>query len=182
MKYQKIISLVSAGAFLVAISGCNIDSIPLKSRYADHVTEFTTAKPVDSTWAVIEALFEGSGMGVKKLEKGKGRLVTKMVPAHPMYSHEDPNGQMESPEAWVIVERVLKNGKEWKAKEFFSTWNIQVDVAGAGSRVRIDPELTCTFYPNIFTSMEFPARSTGRMEDRLRQALMGDSVFQFANE
>jgi hypothetical protein len=155
----------------VLVSGCDADLVPLKGTYKTDLSEIMTDHSVDSTWAVIERVFASGGLPLKSVNKRTGNVVTKKIPLNSTYTFEDGQGRMESPDAWVVMEKVYNKNHFWKPKDIYSTWCIQVDSSGSGARVRVDPYVECTYHPNAFVVMGSSAWSTGKLEGLLARAL-----------
>jgi hypothetical protein len=167
-------------SFLVIIAmimnGCNPELVPLKGKYENSPFEITSTKPGDSLWVNITQLFETKGLVLKHIDKKKGLLTTTKTSFIPVYTFEDPDGQLIKPEAWVVIKKTIVNKKEWNPKSIYSRWNIQITESGNGTTtIKVDPIVICTYYPNMFTSAEGQEQSTGKLEELIRSSILTSS-------
>lgn len=165
MKIYNKIYWVTIVIGIVIINGCSSYIVPLKGKYADRTVEITTAASVDSTWLMINQLFTEKGLPVKKSVKEKGVIITAKSSFIPAYTFEDNDGKLVEPEAWIVLREVMVNKKKWVPKKIFCEWNIQITETEKGmTTIKIAPIVICTYYPNMFTSMEDKSQSTGKLE------------------
>ena len=171
-------NLYSLALFIVLIMvvGCNPALVPLKGNYVDSPLELTSAKSIDATWLMITDLFAANGLVVESIDKKKGLIITTKTPFISPYTFENKDGQLKESQAWVVLQKVLVNKKEWIPKKIYSQWNIQVTESGKGTRVKVDPVVICTYYPNIFTSVQVRSQSTGGLEEHIKSSLTNDLV------
>jgi hypothetical protein len=89
-----------------------------------------------------------------------------------IYTFEDKDGQLEQPQAWVVMPKVFNKEKEWKPGDIIGQWSIQVVESGKGvTTIKIDPSVSCAYYPKSFVRSEVQGQSTGKLE-----ALVGQSL------
>jgi hypothetical protein len=151
---------------IVIINGCNPKLIPLKGKYADSPFEITSIKSVDSIWVDITQLFNQNGLSIKKLEKEKGVIVSTKTSFIPAYTFEDKDGKLIQPEAWIVLEEVYLKKKKWYPNKIYCQWDIQITEKGKElSTIKVAPIVMCTYYPNMFTTMEIHCQSTGKLEE-----------------
>src|SRR5688572_26949814 len=149
----------------IIVNGCTPDSVPLKGKYADKPIEFTSTRTIDSLWLNISQLFAEKGLVIKKVDAEKGLIVTTKTSFISAYTHEDEGGKLVEPQAWVVLQKDFTKRKEWDPKTIYSEWKIQInETEGGVTIIKIDPIVICTYYPNIFTSMEVRGQSTGKLE------------------
>src|SRR5436305_4928 len=91
--YNKISFLAVIIGAVIIFGGCNPVLIPFKGKYSATPLEITSAKSVDSIWLNINRLFTEKGLHIKKLEKGKGIVVSTKTSFIPAYTFEDANGE-----------------------------------------------------------------------------------------
>lgn len=152
---------------VIAVS-CNLSTVPIKGKYREKPSEITTTKPIDSVWSNLNDIFTKNGLPIKKIDKNMGVIRTKKIPMNSIYTFEDSNGQLEQPQAWVVLMKDFNNEKQWTPKIIYGQWNIQITETGKGkTTIKIDPVVICTYYPNSFTKMETPGQSTGKLEGLL---------------
>lgn len=171
LKIYNKISLFAIVISIIILDSCSSYIIPLEGNYVDTFAEITSTKPVDSTWSNITQLFVEKGLSIKKLEIEKGVIVSTKS-SFIAYTFEDKDGKLIEPEARIVLKKVLINKKEWNHNKIFCKWNIQIAETGKGiSTVRVSPIVICTYYPNMFTSIEDHAQSTGKLEELLERSL-----------
>jgi hypothetical protein len=157
---------------MLLMNGCNPNLIPMKGKYVDASTEITVAKSADSTWVKITELFAAKGLKVKSIDKTKGQMITTKTSFISAYAFEDKDGQLEEPRAWVVIPKVYLKEKQWMPKDIRSKWDIQIsENAGGRTVIKIDPVVTCTYHPNMFTVVEDRGRSTGRLEALIKSSI-----------
>jgi hypothetical protein len=158
---------------LVMINGCLPASIPLKGRYETSPSKITSTKPIDSIWSTLTDLFSANGLLLKKFEKKKGLMIPAKTSFIPVYTFEDKDGQLQVPQAWVVLQKVIVNKKEWKPKRIYGQWTIQITETGNGTTtIIVDPIVICTYFPNVFTSVETRGQSTGKLEELIKRSLI----------
>ena len=174
MRYAaKTFSLILICIVVIAIS-CNPSIVPLQGKYSDKPSEITTTRPIDSVWSNLNDIFTKNGLPVKKIDKDKGVIRTKKIPMNSIYTFEDNNGQLEQPQAWVVLMKDFNNEKQWTPKIIYGQWSIQITETEKGkTTIKIDPVIICTYYPNSFTKVEAPGQSTGKLERLLEGRLNG---------
>ncbi len=150
---------------VIIVNGCTPDSVPLKGKYTDNPTEFTSTKSSDTLWLNVSQIFSENGLVVKKIDTEKGLIVTKKTQFISVYTHEDKDGKLEEPRAWVVLQKDFTKRKVWKPKRIYGEWTIQINETESGvTKIKIDPIVICTYYPNMFTKMETRGQSTGKLE------------------
>ena len=165
MGKSKVSSLFPLLILIVSMNCCNPNSIPIKGKYADSQSEITLTKSADSIWLKITNLFVAKGLMVKSIDKNKGQIVTTKTPFISAYTFEDKDGQLEEPQAWVVLSKVFLKKKQWIPKKIYSQWSIQIsEMAGGRTMVKVDPVVICTYFPNGITSVEARGQSTGTLE------------------
>jgi hypothetical protein len=158
---------------VIIINACTPDSVPLKGKYAEKPIEFTSTKSRDSLWLTIRQIFVEKGLSIKKVDTQKGLIVTTKTPFIDAYTHENKDGELVEPQAWVVLQKEFTKRKEWSPKAIYGEWKIQIDETGIGvTKIKIDPIVICTYYPNMFTSMEARGRSTGKLESLIDSTLL----------
>jgi hypothetical protein len=81
------------------------------------------------------------------------------------------------PDAWVVLEKEFTKRKVWNPKTIYGQWRIQINEPESGlTRIKIDPLVICTYYPNMFTSMEARGQSTGKLEHLIDSTLVNNSI------
>jgi hypothetical protein len=147
------------------MNGCDASLAPLKGKYSDAPSEITLTLPADSIWVKIADLFSAKGLKVKSIDKIKGQIITTKSSFISAYTFEGKDGQLEEPQAWVVLPKVIRKEKQWIPKSIYSKWNIQIaETTGGQTMVKVDPVVLCTYYPNAFTVAEVSGRSTGVVE------------------
>lgn len=92
------------------------------------------------------------------------------------YTHEDKDGKLEEPRAWVVLQKDFTKRKVWKPKRIYGEWTIQINETESGvTKIKIDPLVICTYYPNMFTKMETRGQSTGKLESLIDSTLLNNS-------
>jgi len=158
------------------INGCTPDSVPLKGKYIDNPIELTSTKTSDSLWLKIRQIFTEKGLVIKKVDAEKGLIVTTKTSFNSAYTHEDKDGKLVEPQAWVVLQKDFTKRKEWNPKTIYSEWKIQInETEGGVTIIKIDPLVICTYYPNMFTSMEVRGQSTGKLENLIDSTLLSNS-------
>jgi hypothetical protein len=171
MKYSIAVIIVTV------VNGCTPDSIPLKGKYLDNPIEFTSTKSSDSLWLNIRQIFSEKGLVIKEIDTEKGLIVTKKTPFISVYTQEDKDGKLVEPDAWVVLEKEFTKRKVWNPKTIYGQWRIQINEPESGlTRIKIDPLVICTYYPNMFTSMEARGQSTGKLEHLIDSTLVNNSI------
>ena len=171
MKYSIAVIIVTV------VNGCTPDSIPLKGKYLDNPIEFTSTKSSDSLWLNIRQIFSEKGLVIKEIDTEKGLIVAKKTPFISVYTQEDKDGKLVEPDAWVVLEKEFTKRKVWNPKTIYGQWRIQINEPESGlTRIKIDPLVICTYYPNMFTSMEARGQSTGKLEHLIDSTLVNNSI------
>lgn len=159
-------------AIMIVTGACDPDLVPLKGNYRVSALEITSTESTDSIWSHLTHLFTTHGLPVKSIQKKNGVIVSAKTPFISIYSLEDKDGQLQQPQAWVVMPKVVNKQKEWKAKEIYGQWSIQVTETGKGATtIKVDPIIICTYSPNLFTSVEVQGHSTGNLEELIRNSL-----------
>jgi len=154
------------------INGCNPYTIPLKGKYPMNPLEITSSKSIDSTWLDLTDLFALKGLHIKKIDKKEGLIVTKKTSFVSAYTMEDKDGNLEEPDAWVVLPMMMVHDKQWNPKIIYSQWSVQVIKGENGEAlVKVDPVVLCTFFPNMFTKVETRGQSTGKMEELVKSSI-----------
>ena len=162
---------------IIIISGCNPNMIPLKGNYVASPIEFTSAQSSDSLWLHITQIFAEKGLGVKKVDKMKGLIVSKKTPFISVYSFEDTVGALKEPQAWVVLQKVFIKTKLWNPKTIYGKWSIQISDAEADIKtIKIDSIVICTYSPNIFATVETRGQTTGRLEKLIDSTLLHNFI------
>ena len=162
-------SMVSILA-LVITYGCNPRIVPLTGQFRNSAFEMISEKSIDSVWTGLTHLLTSNGLPVKSIQRTEGIILTKKAPFNSIYTFEDNNGKLLQPDAWVVIEKTYVKNRQWKPKEIFGKWNILVTDAGDGrSRIKVDPVVVCTYYPNSFTAVETRCPSTGKLEELINR-------------
>ena len=175
MKVFSGVCLLFAVIVVFSISSCVPDSMPLKGTYDTLTLEITTTKSVDQTWSTITDLFTTQGLGIEAIDKEKGLITSKKTPFIATYTFENQNGQLQVPEALVVLRRAARNEEQkWIPKSIYSKWSVQITAGAKGTVIKIDPVVMCTYYPNTFTSVETHEQSTGKLEAKIRTALLAN--------
>ena len=160
----------------IIINGCTPDSVPLKGKYIDNPTEFTSAKSSDSLWLDIRQIFSENGLVIKKIDTAKGLIVTKKTPFISVYTQENKDGKLVEPQAWVVLQKDFTKRKEWKPKIIYGKWEIHINEAESGvTKIKIDPIVICTYFPNMFTKVETRGQTTGKLESLIDSTLLNNS-------
>ena len=158
---------------VIIINGCSPTFSPLKGKYTDSPVEFTSTKASDSVWVVITQIFSENGLKIKKIDKVKGLIVSKDTPFIPVYSFEDNDGNLEVLQAWVALHKDYVKGKVWNPKTIRGEWQIQInETETSGTKIKIEPIVNCTYFPNMFTSVHSTGQSTGKLEKLIDSALL----------
>ena len=169
--YNKPYSI--AAIIVIIINGCTPESVPLKGKYIDNPLDFTSTKTSDSLWLNIRQIFSENGLVVKKVDTEKGLIVTKKTPFISVYTHEDKDGKLIEPQAWVVLQKDFTKKKVWKPKIFYGEWKIQINETQSGvTKIKIDPIVICTYFPNMFTKVETRGQSTGKLENLMDSTLV----------
>ena len=172
--YYKPYSIVLI--IVIIINGCTPDSVPLKGKYADNPIEFTSTKTRDSLWLNIRQIFSEKGLVIKKIDAKEGLIVTKKTPFISVYTREDKDGKLVEPHAWVVLHKDFTKRKVWNPKIIYGEWRIQINETQSGvTKIKIDPIVICTYYPNMFTKMEVRGQSTGKLERLIDSTLLNNS-------
>jgi len=172
--YYKPYSIVVILALILI--GCTPNTVPLKGKYTDNPTEFTSTKSSDSLWSTIRQIFSEKGLVIRKIDTEKGLIVTNKTPFISVYTQEDKDGKLVEPQAWVVLQKDFTKKKVWNPKTIYSEWTIQINEMGSGvTKIKIDPIVICTYYPNMFTSMEARGQSTGKLESLIDSTLVSNS-------
>ena len=162
---------------VIIINGCTPDSVPLKGKYTDTPIEFTSTKTSDSLWLNIRQIFSEKGLVIKKIDTKEGLIVTKKTPFISVYTQEDKDGKLEEPRAWVVLQKDFTKRKVWKPKRIYGEWTIQINETESGvTKIKIDPLVICTYYPNMFTSMKAKGQSTGKLKSLIDSTLVNSSI------
>jgi hypothetical protein len=170
MRKSKVSTLFPLLILIVCMNCCNPNSLPIKGKYADSHSEITLNKSADSIWLKVTNLFVAKGLMVKSIDKVKGQIVTTKTPFISAYTFEDKDGQLEEPQAWVVLSKVFLKKKQWIPKKIYSQWSIQIsEIAEGRTLVKVDPVVICTYYPNGITSVEDRGQSTGTLEALIKQ-------------
>ncbi len=109
------------------MAACTPELVQIKGKYNDSPIEITSVQQTDSVWLKLTTLLSIHGLLVKKIDKVKG-LLTSKESAFIAYTFEDDNGKLIQPQAWVVLNKAIVNGKQWYPKAIYSQWNIQVNV------------------------------------------------------
>ena len=120
MEKSKVSTLFPLLILIMSMNCCNPNSIPIKGKYADSQSEITLTKSADSIWLRVTNLFVAKGLMVKSIDKIKGQIVTTKTPFISAYTFEDKDGQLEEPQAWVVLSKVFLKKKQWIPKEIYS--------------------------------------------------------------
>jgi hypothetical protein len=151
------------------VNGCDASLVPLKGKYSDAPAEITLARSADSIWSKISDIFAAKGLKVKSIDKSKGQITTAKTDFISAYTFEGKDGQLENPQAWVVLPKVFSKEKQWIPKGIYSKWNIQIaETAGGQTMVKVDPVVLCTYHPNAFTVAEVSGQSTGTFEKMIK--------------
>lgn len=157
----------------ILINGCNPYSVPLKGKYSDIPIEFTSTEKTDSIWVIITRIFSENGLAVKKIDKVNGLILSKDTRFIPVYSFEDKDGNLEKSQAWVVLKKTYIKEKLWNPKEIRGEWQIQMSETDSGvTKIKISPTVNCTYFPNMFASMNTDGLSTGKLEKLIDSALL----------
>ena len=157
---------------IILAYGCNPVLVPLKGKYSDRAFEITTTQSIDSVWSKLTDIFTTNGLPIKSIEKKKGTVLTVKQPINSLYTFEGKDGQLEHPQAWVVLTKVFNKKKEWKPRDIYGQWSIQItETEKAITTIKIDPIVICTYFPNTFTTMESRGQSTGQLEELLERSL-----------
>jgi hypothetical protein len=163
----------TAVIIVLIINGCTPDSVPLKGKYVDNPIEFTSTKTSDSLWLNIRQIFSEKGLVIKKIDTKEGLIVAKKTPFISVYTQEDNDGKLVKPHAWVVLQKEFTKKKVWNPKIIHGEWRIQINETESGvTKIKIDPIVICTYYPNMFTSMESRGQSTGKLENLIDSTLV----------
>jgi len=169
--YNKPYSI--AVIIVILVNGCTPDSVPLKGKYIDNPIEFTSTKTSDSLWLTIRQIFSEKGLVIKKVDTEKGLVVTKKTPFISVYTHEDKDGKLIEPQAWVVLQKDFTKKNVWNPKTIYGEWRIQINETESGvTKIKIDPIVICTYFPNMFTSVESRGQSTGKLENLMDSTLV----------
>ncbi len=175
MKFMRIANRIYSGIIITAIItayGCSPVMVPLKGKYSDSPVVFTSTKSIDSIWLNLTKILSTNGLPIKNIEKKKGIILTMKAPINSVYTFEDKDGQLLEPQAWVVLTRVFNKKKEWKPKDIYGQWSIQITETEKGrTTIKVDPIVICTYFPNTFTTMETRGQSTGKLEELLQRSL-----------
>jgi hypothetical protein len=162
---------------ILIINGCNPYSVPLKGKYIESPIEFTSTVKTDSIWLNITKIFSQNGLAVKKIDTVNGLILSKDTRFIHVYSFEDKDGNLEVPQAWVVLKKNLCQGKAMDPKEIRGEWRIQINQTDSGvTKIKIDPIVDCTYFPNMFASMNTSGLSTGKLEKLIDSALLNSST------
>lgn len=88
-----------------------------------------------------------------------------------LYNFENKEGQLQEPQAWVVLHRTVMNKKERNPKIIYGQWSIQISNVGKGTVIMMAPTVDCTFFPNMLTSIEVKGHSTGKLEELIKSSL-----------
>jgi hypothetical protein len=171
---MNILSRFKLGALMACIIlfGCNPELVPLKNRYENVPTEISSSLSIDSSWARIAALFNAHGLPVKTIDRNKGLIMSEKTSFIPIYTFEGDNGKLLDPNAWVVLPKTLLKGKPWNPKTIRGEWTIQIAEKEKGTTsIKINPQVVCTFSPNMLASVETHAQSTGHLERLVKASL-----------
>src|SRR5690242_4909776 len=125
---------------MIIAYGCNPVSVPLKGKYSNSAVEITTSQSSDSAWSKLTNIFTTHGLLIKSIEKQKGTILTRKAPINSVYTFENKDGQLEQSDAWVVLTKVYNKKNEWKPKDIYGQWNIQITETEKGiTTIRIDP-------------------------------------------
>jgi hypothetical protein len=172
MKIRKTCSIILLFFVYIFINACNPVIVPLKGQYATSTKETFSSLSNDSIWSNIEHLFITHGLPVTKVDKTNEIITTRKTAFIPIYTFENENGQLQEPDAWVVLPKTSVKEKQWKPKSIYSQWHIQLTDLGSGTTsIKVDPVIVCTYYPNSFGRVETSGQSTGKLEELLRSSL-----------
>ena len=172
MKKYNTSNLFPLLILIVSMNGCNPNSIPIKGKYVDTPSEITLTKSADSIWLKITDLFVAKGLRVKSIDKNKGQIITTKTSFISAYTFEGEDGQLEEPQAWVVLPKVFLKKNQWVPKKIYSQWSIKISGMTRGrTMVKVDPIVICTYYPNGITSVETRGQSTGTLETLINRSI-----------
>jgi hypothetical protein len=164
-----IFAILSA---VITLYGCTPETVPLKGNYPTSQIELHSAKSPDSIWVSITELLTRNGLRVKSIDRNRGLIVSRKTSFIRVYTLEDVNGQLQNQEAWVVLPRTVANEKEWKPKTIYGKWSVHItEMENGTTKTKVDPVVVCTFYPNMFTSVEVRGRSTGKLEALIKHLI-----------
>ncbi|MES1224996.1 MAG: hypothetical protein ABUT20_56430, partial [Bacteroidota bacterium] len=123
MRSHNKVYLSSIFFAIMIISGCNPVAVPLKGKYNADPLEIISTKSIDSTWSALTDLFSANGLPVKKAEKTKGQIISGKTSFIAVYSFENADGQIQSPQAWVVLPKAIVNKQQWVPKRIYSQWS-----------------------------------------------------------
>ena len=171
MKSLPLKYLLPVIILLVIINGCSPNRIALKGNYETIPLAVNSNKSIDTCWLKVMQLFAEKGLGIDKLDRKKGLLVSKKTPLMTAYTFEDKNGQLNNADAWVVLGKVTVHEKERMPKTIYGQWSIEITETGTGTTtIKIDPVVICTYYTNSFTKFEVRGQSTGKLEALIKGA------------
>lgn len=160
-------------AALIIINGCNPNTIPFKGKYPTTQFEVNSTKSIDSIWTSVRDLFISRGLPVKTIDKKRGLIVSAKISFIPVYTFENNDGQLQEPQAWVVLHKLIVNKKEWNPKEIYGKWSIQISETEKGTTtIKVDPIVMCTYSSNMVTSVETRGQSTGKLEELIKSTLL----------
>lgn len=176
MKNYHGLGLSALLTVIISIYGCNPNMIPLKGKYVNSSFETTVNKPADSVWVKIADLFAVKGLPVKSIDKNKGLIITKKTAFNSAYSFEDKDGNLEEPQAWVVLYRIFLKEKQWLPKEIYSKWSIQVtEIAKGTTLIKVDPTIFCTYFQGMFVKVVVSGQTTGVLEELIKRSFANDN-------
>lgn len=153
---------------VAVVNGCNPIVVPLQGKYNHNPGEIVTTKSIDSVWSDLSDIFTRNGLPIKNIDKHKGLIRTRKTSPNSIYTFENKDGQLEQPQAWVVLMKDFIKEKQWNPKTIYSEWNVKVTETGKGiTTIKIDPVVICNYYPNSFTKVESRGQSTGKLEEML---------------
>ena len=108
---------------IILAYGCNPVLVPLKGKYSDRAFEITTTQSIDSVWSKLTDIFTTNGLPIKSIEKKKGTVLTVKQPINSLYTFEGKDGQLEHPQAWVVLTKVFNKKKGMEAQRYL--WTVE---------------------------------------------------------
>lgn len=177
MKQMKQIIIKSSLLIFSALlfnSCMTMKPLPLKGNYLDKPYEVISDKTFEQVWTNIIDLFATKGLSIKLIDKSSGLIISEKTSFLNDYTFEDKTGNLENPNASVVIEKITYQGYNQSAKpdKITGEWNIRIKDNGNGKTV-VNVNLTNIDATSFIAGSQYsPARnltfngkSTGKFEE-----------------
>lgn len=153
--------------------GCVSSVIRLRHEYIPGLYEQVIEKPRARVWNSLLATLSKSGLSIRLVDSSSGLI--KSHPTKLPWSYENKKGNLNDPQAWVAVERVIYKNKPLVLTSIIGEWSIRTKAINDSQTYLVVNLVNLKYNTPLDTSFQPFLRATPRSTGMFEK-MIGDQL------